>query len=53
MVCNRGEIARRVIRTANHHGLETIAIYTQARTLELLLLRLLRHSLAGCQCCLL
>jgi hypothetical protein len=29
MVCNRGEIARRVIRTANHHGLETIAIYTE------------------------
>lgn len=29
MVCNRGEVARRVIRTANHHGLETIAIYTE------------------------
>lgn len=33
MVCNRGEIARRVIRTANHHGLETIAIYTQVGVL--------------------
>eukprot|EP00878_Enallax_costatus_P006672 GHUV01006994.1.p1 GENE.GHUV01006994.1~~GHUV01006994.1.p1 ORF type:complete len:992 (+),score=332.89 GHUV01006994.1:1132-4107(+) len=33
MVCNRGEIARRVIRTANHHGLETIAIYTQVDAL--------------------
>lgn len=29
MICNRGEIARRVIRTANQHGLETVAIYTQ------------------------
>ena len=29
MGCDRGEIARRIIRTANHHGLETIAIYTQ------------------------
>jgi pyruvate carboxylase len=29
MVCNRGEIARRVIRTSNHHGLETVAIYTK------------------------
>lgn len=28
MICNRGEIARRVIRTANQHGLETVAIYT-------------------------
>lgn len=28
MICNRGEIARRVIRTANQHGLDTVAIYT-------------------------
>lgn len=33
MVCNRGEVARRVIRTANHHGLETIAIYTEVDAL--------------------
>jgi len=35
MICNRGEIARRVIRTANHHGLETVAIYTQVSTFSL------------------
>lgn len=35
MICNRGEIARRVIRTANHHGLDTVAIYTQVGTLTL------------------
>jgi hypothetical protein len=32
MICNRGEIARRVIRTANQHGLETVAIYTHVST---------------------
>jgi hypothetical protein len=32
MICNRGEIARRLIRTANQHGLETVAIYTHVST---------------------
>jgi hypothetical protein len=31
MVCNRGEVARRIIKTANLHGLETVAVYTQVR----------------------
>jgi type III secretion system FlhB-like substrate exporter len=34
MICNRGEIARRVIRTANQHGLETVAIYTHVSVLQ-------------------
>lgn len=34
MICNRGEIARRVIRTANQHGLETVAIYTHVSPAE-------------------
>jgi hypothetical protein len=31
LIANRGEIARRIIRTCKQHGIDTIAVYTQAR----------------------
>ncbi|KIZ06735.1 UreA carboxylase [Monoraphidium neglectum] len=33
LIANRGEIARRVIRTCKHHGIDTIAVYTQVDAL--------------------
>ena len=35
LIANRGEIARRIIRTAKRMGIETVAIYSDADTSSL------------------